>query len=96
MPKINIYLKEKWIITEKNILKQTGWQKGILNSINTKNAFYKTLIQTSPTNEDVYSRLKTEYTEYRAKLRLVFEKQSVYITWDYLPFTRMTFKRHGS
>ena len=43
--------------------------KGILNSINTKNALYKILIQTSPTNEDVHSRLKSEYTEYRAKLR---------------------------
>ena len=42
---------------------------GILNSINTKNALYKILIQTSPTNEDVHSRLKSEYTEYRAKLR---------------------------
>ena len=42
---------------------------GILNSINTKNALYEILIQTSPTNEDVHSRLKSEYTEYRAKLR---------------------------
>ena len=41
----------------------------ILNAINTKNALYKTLIQTNPTNEDVHSRLKSEYTEYRAKLR---------------------------
>ena len=48
----------------------TNWMtKGILNSINTKHAPYKTLIQTSPTNEDVHTRLKTEYTEYRAKLR---------------------------
>ena len=32
--------------------------------------FYKkTLIQTRPTNKDVHTRLKTEYTEYRAKLR---------------------------
>ena len=54
--------------------------KGILNSISTKNVLYKTLIQTSPTNEDVHSRLKSEYTEYRAKLEKVFEKQSVYIT----------------
>ena len=43
--------------------------KGILNSINTKNALYKIIIQTSPTNEDVHSRLKSEYTEYRAKFR---------------------------
>ena len=43
--------------------------KGILNSINTKNGLYKILIQTSPTNEDVHNRLKSEYTEYRAKLR---------------------------
>ena len=35
---------------------------------NTKNALYKILIQTSPTNEDVHNRLKSEYTEYRAKL----------------------------
>ena len=43
--------------------------KGIINSINTKNAPYKTLIQTSPTNEDVHSRVKSKYTDYRAKLR---------------------------
>ena len=54
--------------------------KGILNSINTKNALYKILIQTSPTNEDVHSRLKSKYTEYRAKLPKIFKKQSVYIT----------------
>ena len=30
---------------------------GILNYINTKNALYKTLIETSPTNEDVHTRL---------------------------------------
>ena len=49
--------------------KSNRMTKGILNSINTKNALYKILIQTSPTNEDVHSRLKSEYTEYRAKLR---------------------------
>ena len=49
---------------------KSNWMtKGILNSINTKNALYKILIQTSPTNEDVHNRLKSEYTEYRAKLR---------------------------
>ena len=37
--------------------------KDILNYINTKNALYKTLIQTSPTSENVHTRLKTEYTE---------------------------------
>ena len=48
---------------------KSNWMtKGILNSINTKNALYK-ILQTSPTNEDVHSRLKSEYTEYRAKLR---------------------------
>ena len=49
---------------------KSNWMtKGILNSINTKNALYKILIQTSPTNEDVHNKLKSEYTEYRAKLR---------------------------
>ena len=49
---------------------KSNWMtKGILNSINTKNALYKILIQTSPTNEDVHNRLKSKYTEYRAKLR---------------------------
>ena len=38
---------------------KSNWMtKGILNSINTKNALYKILIQTSPTNEDVHSRVK--------------------------------------
>ena len=46
---------------------KSNWMtKGILNSINTKNALYKILIQISPTNEDVHNRLKSEYTEYRA------------------------------
>ena len=48
-------------------MKSNWMTKGILNS--TKNALYKTLIQTSPTNEGVHTRLKTNYTEYRAKLR---------------------------
>ena len=55
--------------------------KGILNSINTKNALYKILIQTSLTNEDVHSRLKSEYTEYRAKLRKsIREAKRLYYT----------------
>ena len=40
---------------------KSNWMtKGILNSINTKKALYKILIQTSPTNEDVHCRLKSE------------------------------------
>ena len=53
--------------------------KGILNSINTKNALYKILIQTSPTNEDVHSRLKSEYTEYIAKLRKSIPRSKAFI-----------------
>ena len=33
------------------------------NTCNTKNALYKTLIQTSTTDIDVYTRLKTEYAK---------------------------------
>ena len=41
---------------------KSNWMtKGILNSINTKNALYKILIQTNSTTEDVLSRLKSEY-----------------------------------
>ena len=69
MTKINFYPKEKLSITEKKHGNSNWMTKGILNSINTNNALYKTLFQTSLTNEDVHSRLKSEYTEYRAKLR---------------------------
>ena len=48
--------------------------KVILNYINTKNALCKILVQTSPTNENVHSRLKSEYTEYRAKLRKIIRQ----------------------
>ena len=58
----------------------TNWMtKGILNSINTKHAPYKTLIQTSPTNVYVHTRLKTEYTEYRAKTAKKYSRSKAFI-----------------
>ena len=59
---------------------KSNWMtKGILNSFNTKNALYKILIQTSPTNEDVHSILKSEYTEYRTKLPKKYSRSKVFI-----------------
>ena len=59
----------------------SNWMtKGNLNSISTKNVLYKTLIQTSPTNEDVHSRLKANTPNIERNFEKVFEKQSVYIT----------------
>ena len=57
----------------KNHIKSNWMTIDILNYINTKNALYKTLIKTSPTNEDVHTRLKPECTEYRAKRLYYFE-----------------------
>ena len=54
--------------------------KGILNSMNTKIARYKIHIQTSPTNEDVHSRLKNEYTEYRSsKITKKYSRSKAFI-----------------
>ena len=48
---------------------QLGWKSAAQNGI--KQLVIRTLksTKTSPTNEDVHNRLKSEYTEYRAKLR---------------------------
>ena len=42
--------------------------RGILNSINSKNKVYKTLLQTDP-NSDMYGTLQTNYKTYTSLIR---------------------------
>ena len=55
--------------------------RGILNSINSKNKLYKTLLQTDP-NSDMYSTLQTNYKTYKSLIRrsIMLAKRKYYCT----------------
>ena len=69
------HLPKKKIKYQKKLHKKSKWiTNGILNSINKKDKFYKTLVQTDTNSIVLYERLKNEFKEYRASLRKTIRK----------------------
>ena len=75
-------MPKKIVKFDKKKHKKSPWMtRGILNSINSKNKLYKTLLQTDP-NSDMYSTLQTNYKAYKSLIRrsIMLAKRKYYCT----------------
>ena len=62
-------MPKKVVKFDKKKHKINPWMtRGILNSVNSKNKLYRTILQTNP-NSDIYDTLQTNYKTYKSIIR---------------------------
>ena len=75
-------MPKKVVKFDKKKHKINPWMtRGILNSLNSKNKLYRTILQTNP-NSDIYDTLQTNYKTYKSIIRrsIMLAKRQYYHT----------------
>ena len=76
--------------------KRSKWlTNGILNSINTKDRLYKTLMQTDTDDVELFNRRKEEFKLYRTNYERALEMLNVHVLSTYLLKIKMILKNIG-
>ena len=91
----NKHLPMKSVRYQKRKHKKSKWMTtGILNSINTKDGLYKTLLKTD-TNTGDYQVAKANFKRYREILRNSIKRENCCIIREHLTFIKMMLKKLG-